>query len=308
MKMSEEKLEKRILLAHMNPEVVSHEIEDFIINQVLNSGATGGVIGLSGGVDSTATAALAKRAFDVYNHYNPNKPLELVGYILPSDTNNPEDAQDGIKVAEQLGIRYEVHSIDPLVQAYSLTNPEALKDSFHKGNIMSRIRGNILSTKAATERKSLVGTGNRDEDYGIGYYTLFGDGAVHMSPIGRLPKRLVREMAHYLGFNEIAEREPTAGLEPGQTDLKDLGYSYDIVELVIEGKDQGFKPEEIAGHNQIIKLANKEIVQYEKLFGSRKFNNAKGMVNDVMQRHDYIAVPKEKLLHPPMPKITLEYK
>ena len=74
-----------------------------------------------------------------------------------------------------------------------------------------------------TVKVGVIGTGNRDEDYGVGYYTLFGGGAVHLSPIGNLPKRMVREMAAYLGFDDLAERVSTAGLEPGQTCFKDLG-------------------------------------------------------------------------------------
>jgi len=81
----------------------------------------------------------------------------------------------------------------------------------------------------------VVGTGNKDEDFGVAYYTLFGDGAVHLSPIGNLPKRLVREMAAYLGFDDLAGRVSMAGLEPGQTSFKDLGCDYEFAEVVLAG-------------------------------------------------------------------------
>lgn len=294
-------LERRIKLAHMNPSKVALEIGDFIIETVVNRGATGAVLGLSGGVDSTAVAALTKRAFDRYNAANPDNPLELVGYMLPSGLNSSTSTDDGRKVAEKLGIRYEVQSIEPIVEAYKQTNPEAVNMSFDKGNLMSRIRANILSTKSATERKVLVGTGNKDEDFGIGYYTLFGDGAVHVSPIGALPKRLVREMASYLGFDEIANKEPTAELELGQTDAKDLGYNYDAVEIVIEGHYQGFSPEELAEHSQV-----KGIV--ESQLSASKFDCVEEVVEDVLRRHYTVALPKAEIIHPPMAKITLKYK
>jgi len=203
------KLEK-IILPTMNSKLVAREIEDFIIQEVLKTGFLGAVLGLSGGVDSTTVAALTKSAFDRYNSENKEKKLELTGYILPSSTNSPKDAEDGVKVAEKLGIKYETMSIDKIVEAHNTTNPKATKVVYHKGNLMSRIRSNILSTKAATQKKLVIGTGNKDEDFGIGYYTLFGDGAVHLSPIGNLSKRLVRQMAGYKDFSDLADRIPTA--------------------------------------------------------------------------------------------------
>ena len=215
-------------------DVVRKEIGDFVIGHCVKFGKTGYVIGLSGGVDSTACAAVINRRFHEHNTTSGSK-LELVGYILPSNTNKPEDTRDGISVAERLGIRYEVIPIDGITQAHVAATPSVTESIYHKGNLMSRIRANILSTTAALENKLVAGTGNKDEDFGIGYYTLFGDGAVHISPIGNLSKRLVRQIACYFGFEEIAKRIPTAGLEPGQTDYKDLGYDYDVVELVSEG-------------------------------------------------------------------------
>ncbi|MFH1072666.1 MAG: NAD(+) synthase [Nanoarchaeota archaeon] len=312
----------RIKLPEMDPELVSREIGDFVIDTLISAHATGCVIGLSGGVDSTTTAALIKRAFDRYNAAirkpvdfaafaifpeGNSPPLELVAYILPSNLNSQKDNADGISVAERLGIRYEVISLDKLIDAYATTNPEALDDSFHRGNLISRIRANVLNTKAATEKKAVAGTGNRDEDYGIGYYTLFGDGAVHMSPIGALSKRLVRQMAADLGFSDLANREPTAGLEQSQTDFKDLGYRYDIVELVSEGLDQGFSPEELATHEQIAPVVRQQFTEYRTLYGKDKFTTVPEVVSDIIRRKK-IAAAKAEIIHPPIPLITLQYR
>ena len=192
-----------IKLASMNCELVCQEIGDFVIQTVLETSASGCVIGLSGGVDSSTAAALINIGFDRHNakRVKGQAELELVGYILPSSVNVTQDESDAESVAKHLGLRYETYSIEALVESYKSTNPEAFENKFHKGNMISRIRANVLSTKAATENKILAGTGNRDEDFGIGYYTLFGDGAVHISPIAGLPKRLVREMAAFVGLN-----------------------------------------------------------------------------------------------------------
>ncbi|MBW2432805.1 MAG: NAD(+) synthase [Deltaproteobacteria bacterium] len=301
---------KSIKLATMDCKQVCKEIGDFVIDVVRQAASSGCVIGLSGGVDSSTAAALIKNSFDRYNaeRAEDEQALELVGYILPSSVNVAVDESDAVSVAKHLGLRYEIHSIEALVEAFKSTNPEAFENKFHKGNMISRIRANVLSTKAATENKTLSGTGNRDEDFGIGYYTLFGDGAVHFSPIAGLPKRLVREMARFLGLDkQIIQREPTAGLEPGQSDLKDLGYDYDAVEMITEGLSQGFSAEELIKHPQIVPLIEEQIQQYQSVFGNAKFDSVKAVVRDVFIRHQ-IAEQKMKIIHPPTPRITLSYE
>jgi len=296
---------RKIKLARMDPEYVSAEIGNFILKEINEIRFTGGVIGLSGGVDSTTTAALAKKAFD-----NQNKclgsHLELVGYILPSKTNAKADEEDGKKVAERLGIRYEIISIEPLVESYSQLDLETAKNKIQKGNLMSELRALVLHRKSALEKKLVLGTGNRDEDFGVGYYTLFGDGAVNLSPIGNLPKRLVREMACYLGFEDLANRTPTAGLEPGQTDFKDLGYDYDLVEVVSEGIKQGFIFDEII-HSPLVKeLAEKQIKFYKESFGKEKFGSTEEIVCDIFRRNK-IAEGKARIVSPPIAPVSLEY-
>ena len=298
---------KAIKLPRMDCETVCREIGDFIIESVQAVGATGCVVGLSGGVDSSTTAALITRAFAGYNAHN-DPHFELVGYILPTRINQAADVQDAEALVKALEIRYEIHSIETVVEAFQSTNPEAFDDNYHRGNLISRVRANVLSTKAATEHKILAGTGNRDEDFGIGYYTLFGDGAVHISPIAGLSKRLVREMALFLGVDEaIVQRVPTAGLEPGQSDYRDLGYDYDVVELVSEGLHQGLTAEQLTVHEQVGPLVKKQIAHYRSLFGEAHLDSVEKVVADISRRHQ-TAMGKVKIVHPPTPQISLVYE
>jgi len=297
-------MEKEIKMPYMDAEKVRMEIGDFALSYCLDARKTGYVIGLSGGVDSTASAAIIKRRFNEHNAmYNTN--LELVGYILPSSTNKPEDARDGLSVAQGLGIRHKVIPIDTITEANLAAIPAA-RNIYHKGNLMSRVRANILSTAAAVENKLVAGTGNKDEDFGIGYYTLFGDGAVHISPIGGLSKRLVREMAVYLGFSDLAHREPTAGLEPNQTDFGDLGYSYDLVELLSCGVEQGLTDSELRNHSAVNAMIKRDIGAYQQRFGKSKFTAVDEVVDNFFRRHE-TALQKAKLVSPAIAPITLQY-
>jgi len=299
---------KIIKLAKMNPMVVTEQIEHFLIEEIIGEGKTGGVIGLSGGVDSTCAAAIAKRTFDAYNQFNVKSHLELVGYLLPSKLNAKADEEDGRKVAERLGIRYKLINIEPLVEAKALIQPDVMANQFHKGNQISELRAGVLHGQAALENKIVIGTGNRDEDFGVGYYTLFGDGAVRVSPLGMLPKRLVRQLATYLRFPDLAHRVSSPGLEPGQTAFKDLGYKYEIVvELYANGIEQGFSREELLIHPQLIREAEKNLLEYEESFGLKKFQNPTELIKDI-ERRNKTAVGKARVLAPPRANITLEYE
>jgi len=290
----------------MNAEKVANQIGDFIINEIVSIGYTGGVLGISGGVDSTVVAAITKKAFDKYNETHEKK-IELKGYLLPSRVNNPKDTEDGKFVAEKLGIQYEILEIEPLVEGFRKTNPETFESGFDMGNLYSEMRAAVLHRKGGSEKKLVIGTGNRGEDFGVGYYTLFGDGAVHMSPIGGLSKRLVREMAIYMGFETLSTKVPTAGLEEGQTDFKDLGYSYDFVELIEEGKRQGFDEDALEIQEQVIEMFKVEKEKYIGLYGKAKFNGVNDALNDLVRRGK-IAKGKARIVAPPVAEINLDYE
>lgn len=280
-----------IKLPTMNPEVVSRQIQKFILDTVNQHKKTGVVLGLSGGIDSSVVAVLCKRALEGTFH-------NVVGYFLPhllvSESKNYVNT-----LVDAFDIPAQDISIEDLAQEHInlLEQNVGLLNDFDRGNLYSRVRANVLSTLAAKENKVLSGTGNRDEDYGIGYYTMFGDGAVHMNPIGDLSKRLVYQMANYLEMPpSIIGREPSADLEPDQTDFKDLGYTYETVEIVIEAMEQGVNMFKLARY-----FEEKRIV-----YDSNKFQNVGDIIVDITSRH-LIAKAKAEIIHPPVPKVTLDY-
>jgi len=280
-----------VKLPTMNPKIVADEICAFILDIVCQQKKTGAVIGLSGGIDSTVVALLAERAFKKYKY-------ELKAYIIPSAINKSIESFRASKITRINNINKDVIFINQIIKEMENHFLGIKLSPFDKGNMISRIRANILNTYAAIENKILLGTGNKDEDFGIGYYTLFGDGAVHCSPIGGLSKRLVYQMGKYLNVpDEIMKATPTAGLENGQTDYSDLGYGYDIVEFCVEAICQDIS------YTDFIK----EVMNMNFKFDRDKFNNLFEVFDDIHRRHK-AAKSKLKILHPPTPKITLEYK
>jgi len=252
--------------------------------------AEGAVLGMSGGIDSSVVAALTCGAF------KSGSGLKLRGFGLPTQINSPEDVRDASRIAEQFAIPFTVVNLAQMVESFEKNFPAELS-KYDRGNMIARQRANVLWTLAARYKSIVMGTGNKDEDYGVGYYTLIGDGAVYMNPIGFLSKRLVREVGTKLGLPEdLVKRTPTAGLEVEQTDEKDLGYTYEFVELVIEGINQGFSLNDLVNHPMI------EIAAW----GVNKFRTRREAIFDILHRHD-LAKRKAEYIRPKVPDIKLEY-
>jgi len=235
------------------------------------------------------------------------KDYSLIGLILPSNVNVNKDTTDGILVAQRLGIKYVVISIESTVKA--MVETLGSLNPFDNGNMISRVRANFLNTISATSNKVLLGTGNKDEDFGVGYYTLYGDGAVHCSPIGRLSKRHVFQLARHLGFADIANKLPSAGLEVEQTSYGDLGYDYYVVELFLEAFEQGnLEESRWTPHKEVFDKPEvfPQIVQACQPYLGKKFNTIREIGQDVLRSHK-LAKAKMEILHPPMPEVNFMY-
>jgi len=220
--------------------VVIDKLTEQIISWFTEAKVVGGVIGLSNGIDSTVVAYLCAEAVRKY-------PLfEIHGLIMPSDSNSKNgDTISARRLAVDLKMNWEVLHINGLVNAFD--GYLNISDSeYHIGNLSSEIRAVLLSRFAAKKNLLVMGTGNKDEDYVLGYFTKRGDGAVDNNILGGLSKRLVYKLAEYLRVpDEIIKKKPTAGLWKGQTDEGELGFTYAFAEKVLCAFEQGMNSRDI---------------------------------------------------------------
>ena len=200
-------------------------IVEFIADIVDDAGAEGAVLGLSGGIDSTTTAYLAVEALGADG---------LHGLLMPSEVNADADETDAERVAESLGIEYDIVDINPIVNSFVEAAPEGTADDrMALGNVRVRTRAVLNYFVANAEDRVVLGTGNRSEA-ATGYYTKYGDQAVDCNPIGNLYKCQVRQLARQLGVPEdLVTRTPTAGMWEGQTDEAEMGLGYDEVDAIL---------------------------------------------------------------------------
>jgi NAD+ synthase len=210
----------------------------WIRERVQEAGARGCVVGLSGGVDSSVVGALCKRAF----------PGECLGLIMPYSGSDDDFSSRAEQLGRSLGISTRVHPIGEAHRRLAETflaqpesadlSPESLEVPL--GNLRARLRMCTLYLYANARNYVVAGTGNKDEDYGIGYFTKYGDGGVDISPIADFHKSEVYELARALGVpSRIIEAPPSAGLWDGQTDEGELGMSYDEIEFASNHLDAG---------------------------------------------------------------------
>jgi len=211
-------------LSESELEATRERIVSFISDLVDDAGAEGAVLGLSGGIDSTLTAYLAVEALGEDG---------LHGITMPSAVNDPDVMSDAERVADDLGIEYDVVEIQPIAEAFFEALPGAAEDRMATGNVYVRTRAVCNYFVANAENRIVLGTGNRAEAM-TGYFTKYGDQAVDCNPIGNLYKQQVRQLAAHVGVpRELVMQEPTAGMWEGQTDAEEMGLDYDTVDAIL---------------------------------------------------------------------------
>ena len=217
-------------------EAVSNKLADFIRSIVSSAGAEGVVLGVSGGVDSAASLALAVKALG---------PDRVYAIIMPdSSVTPPEDVKHAKMLVELFDVPYKTVDIRPIVDSYLTATGES-PDKKSLGNLRARVRMSLLYLYANMENRLVMGTGDRSEIL-IGYFTKYGDGAADFFPIGCLYKSQVRRLAAHLGVpREIAFKPSSPRLWPGQMAEDELGIRYDEIDVILYAIfDLGLSPSE----------------------------------------------------------------
>lgn len=242
----------------MNNQDITVKITDFLENKLDESGAEGFVVGVSGGIDSAVTSTLCALTgrnthpviLSMDNGEEPNENAETHLKWLKSKFGNRIDKHnhfdlywglqgmlDGGEGIEKLNNRHKDEQVD-LAMA----------------NLQSRLRMSMLYYLANLKNYLVVGTGNKVEDFGVGFFTKYGDGGVDISPIGDLLKSEVRELGSYLDIHEdILGATPTDGLwEDGRTDEDQLGLSYEEIEdIMVNGENAKVSEEKMERYKEL---------------------------------------------------------
>jgi NAD+ synthase len=206
----------------VNYSVISEYIIRRISEYISESGKNGGIIGLSGGIDSSITTVLLSKATQNY-----------FILLMPSSSTPQKDMEDAKKIINMIGAnnKYKIINIDPILESFK--NEIKTNDKLVLGNIKARIRMVLLYAYAQIMNYLVIGTGDKSELL-LGYFTKYGDGGVDILPIGDLYKTQVKELGRYLGLPEDIVTKPSSpALWEGQTAEGELGVSYDIIDAVL---------------------------------------------------------------------------
>ncbi len=206
----------------IDTKLVEKILTGFITDCFEKTGLEKAVIGLSGGLDSSVTAALTVKALGCER---------IAGIVLPYKTSAQSSRKDAEFMASHFGIKAELIDITPMTDEYFKTDNSA--DENRRGNMMARQRMAVLYDISARENGLVIGTSNKSELL-LGYGTIFGDLACAINPVGDLYKTQLRQLANDIDIpKRILKKKPTADLVIGQTDEDDLGFTYDEIDPLL---------------------------------------------------------------------------
>lgn len=244
----------------MQTDLVIQHISDWLKDYLTQSNMNGFVVGVSGGIDSAVTSTLCAKT--------GLRTLCVEMPIYQAD-DQVSRAQKHVKYlkAKYANVSSVEVDLTQTFETFKSALPEATShenEEMSLANTRARFRMSTLYYFAALHHYLVAGTGNKVEDFGVGFYTKYGDGGVDLSPIADLMKTEVFEVGKELGvIEEILQAEPTDGLwEDNRSDVDQIGSTYEDLEWAMKFEEKGGDASSISAD------------QKKALETYRKFNNA----------------------------------
>lgn len=206
----------------IHPDLARKILTGFIRSEITRAGFSRAVVGLSGGIDSALSCALAAEALG---------PQNVLAVRMPYKLSSPDSLSDAQAVADLLGVRLETIEITAMVDPLIQRDPKMPR--VRQGNLMARARMIVLYDQSEVFKGLVIGTSNKTEIL-LGYTTLWGDMACAINPLGDLYKTQLRQLARAMKLPASVLNKPaSADLWPGQTDEGDLGLTYERVDQLL---------------------------------------------------------------------------
>ena len=226
----------------INTTLAREILTGFVKSEITRVGMSRAVVGLSGGLDSALSCALAVEALGAEN---------VLAVRMPYKASSRDSLDHAQLQIDQLGVQNKTIEITDMVEPLFNLDPQISK--MRMGNIMARERMIVLYDQSEAFKGLVVGTSNKTEIL-LGYSTHYGDAASALNPIGDLYKTQVRQLSRALNIPApIIDKPPSADLWEGQTDENELGFTYEEVDkLLFLLVDQRYSPQEAieAGFNE----------------------------------------------------------
>jgi len=206
----------------INTDLAREILVGFIKSEITRVGFSRAVVGLSGGLDSALSCALAAEALGAEN---------VLAVRMPYKDSSKDSLEHAQLLIDQLGVPCKTIEVTRMVEPLFKLDPAISK--IRMGNIMARERMIVLYDQSEVFKGLVVGTSNKTEIL-LGYSTIFGDSACALNPIGDLYKNQVRQLARAMNLPApIIDKPPSADLWVGQTDEAELGFTYEDVDNLL---------------------------------------------------------------------------
>ncbi len=200
---------------NINTDLARKILTGFIKSELNRVGFSRAVIGLSGGIDSALSLALATEAIGKES---------VLALRMPYKASSQDSLDHAQLCIDKFGVQSLTIPITKMADPLIALDPDMSKT--RKGNIMARCRMIVLYDQSESFGGLVIGTSNKTEIL-LGYSTIFGDSASALNPIGDLYKTQVRQLSRAMGVpDEVVDKAPSADLWADQTDESELGFTY----------------------------------------------------------------------------------